>query len=260
MTPFDLCLLVRFQKCSDPVIGEELQQQGVPFPSIHQVDPGHAGLESVKSSLSKFVPQTVKDMLDESPDAEGLFEKRDRDLSVMFADMTGYTRLSSELPIEDVNAIVERYFGAFLDEILRLGGDVNETAGDGLMVLFQSEDREQHACSAVRAALAIQRLTHEINAEREGKIPIGMHIGINSGTASVGATKIQGAVGMRWTYTASGPITNISARIGAIGEEIAITQETRSRLSDGFVVEEVGAQSLKNVKEPVMVYRVTDER
>ena len=86
-----------------------------------------------------------------------------------------------------------------------------------------------------------------------------MHIGINSGTASVGATKMQGVVGMRWTYTASGPVTNISARIGAIGEEIAITQETRNRLSDGFVVEEVGAQSLKNVAEPVLVYRVTHE-
>ena len=46
---------------------------------------------------------------------------------------------------------------------------------------------------------------------------------------------------MRWTYTASGPITNISARIGAIGEE--------------FAVEEVGPQNLKNVEHPVMVYR-----
>jgi class 3 adenylate cyclase len=63
---------------------------------------------------------------------------------------------------------------------------------------------------------------------------------------------------MRWTYTASDTITNISARIGAIGEEIAITEETRERLDPGFVVEEVGPQSLKNVSQPVMVYRVTD--
>jgi class 3 adenylate cyclase len=215
-------------------------------------------LETVKSNLAKFVPETVKSMVENGEDAEDLFQKRDHDLSVMFADMTGYTRLSAQLPIEEVNEIIERYFGAFLDEILRHGGDVNETAGDGLMVLFQDDDPQQHARAAVSAALGIQRLTREINAEREteGGGPVGMHIGINSGTASVGATKISGGAGMRWTYTASGPITNISARIGALGEDIAITTETWERLGEGFQVEEVGPQSLKNVAEPVMVYRV----
>ncbi len=218
-------------------------------------------LESIKSNLSKFVPLTVQTLLEESPDATGLFEKRERDLSVMFADMTGYTRLSAELPMEQVNALIERYFGAFLAEIMRHGGDVNETAGDGLMVLFQDDDREQHARAAVRAAVGIQRLTREINAERMAENPnapvVGMHIGVNSGVASVGVTKIQGGGGARWTYTASGPITNISARIGALGEEIAITEETHGRLDEAFAVEAVGPQALKNVPEPVMVYRVT---
>ena len=87
-----------------------------------------------------------------------------------------------------------------------------------------------------------------------------MHIGINSGIASVGATKIEGGAGMRWTYTASGPVTILSARIGAIGEELAITEETRGRLGDAFVVEEMAPQSLKNVSHPVIVYRVTELR
>jgi len=216
-------------------------------------------LESVKTNLAKFVPQTVQDMIEESPDAEGLFEKRDRDLTVMFADMTGYTRLSSRLPIQEVNHIVERYFGAFLDEILRRGGDVNETAGDGLMVLFQEGEAHEHARAAVSAAVAIQRIARSINAERAGQIPIGMHIGVNSGTASVGATKIQGGAGMRWTYTASGPITNIAARVGAIGQEIAITDETRKRLGKGFVTEDLGPIELKNVDEPVLVHSVVGE-
>ncbi|MDX1579975.1 MAG: adenylate/guanylate cyclase domain-containing protein, partial [Gemmatimonadota bacterium] len=215
-------------------------------------------LETVKSNLSKFVPETVKTMVEGAEDAEELFQKRDRDLSVMFADMTGYTRLSARLPIEDVNAIIERYFGAFLDEILQRGGDVNETAGDGLMVLFQDDDPERHARAAVDTALAIQERTREINAEREaeGGAPVGMHIGINSGTASVGATKIAGGVGLRWTFTASGPVTNIAARVGALGEAIAITGETRSRLGEGYRLEELGPRELKNVAEPVVVHRV----
>ncbi len=217
-------------------------------------------LESIKSNLAKFVPQTVQDLIEESPESTGMFDKRERDLSVMFADMVGYTRLSSQLPLDEVNQIVERYFGAFLDEILRHGGDVNETAGDGLMVLFQHDDPAEHARSAVSAALGIQRLTREINLEREGQIPIGMHIGVNSGTASVGATKISGARGgNRWTYTASGPMTNISARVGALGAEIAITEQTRVRLGSGFELEPLGPQTLKNVAEPIHAYRVVGE-
>lgn len=214
-------------------------------------------LESIKSGLSKFVPKTVQDLIAESPDAAAIFEKREKDLTVMFADMTGYTRLSSQLPLDQVNAIVERYFGAFLDEILRQGGDVNETAGDGLMVLFQDEDPAKHARAAVHAALGIQAITRVINAEREGQIPIGVHIGINSGIASVGATKIQGGGGHRWTYTASGPTTNIAARIGALGVEIAITEETRRRIGAGFRAESLGPKALKNVKDPIEVFRVT---
>jgi class 3 adenylate cyclase len=218
-------------------------------------------LETVKTNLAKFVPQTVQDLIEESPEGADPFRKEERDLTVMFADMTGYTRLSSLLPLDEVNAIIERYFGAFLDEILRNGGDVNETAGDGLMVLFQGEERREHARAAARAALGIQRLTRQINSERSAEsfeaTPVGMHIGLNSGVASVGATKIQGGVGSRWTYTASGPITNVAARIGALGEEIAITGATRERLGSEFTVEEVGLQALKNVKEPVAVYRLT---
>jgi class 3 adenylate cyclase len=219
-------------------------------------------LETVKGNLAKFVPQTVQDLVEESPDAANLFEKRETDLTVMFADMTGYTKMSSKLPMEEVNAIIERYFGAFLDEILRAGGDINETAGDGLMVLFQDPDPNRHARAAVSAAVGIQRLTRTINEERfaenSSAEQVGMHIGINTGVASVGATKISGGTGMRWTYTASGPITNIAARVGALGEEICITEDTRIRLSEGFTVEELGPQALKNVPNPVMAYRVVD--
>ncbi len=213
-------------------------------------------LETVKGVLSRFVPNTVRQLIESSPDAGAALEKRERDLTVMFADMTGYTRLSSQLPLDEVNAIVERYFGAFLVEILNQGGDVNETAGDGLMVLFRSDDPGEHARAAVRAALGIQRITRAINAEREGQIPIGLHIGINSGIASVGATKIQAGDGSRWTYTASGPTTNIAARVGELGHEIAITEETQRRLDRRFPLEDLGIQALKNVTAPVRTFRV----
>src|SRR4030095_5418146 len=93
-------------------------------------------LESIRANLAKFVPRTVPDLIEAAPGAP-LFDKREADVSVLFVDIAGYTRLSERFDLVRVNELVERYFGAFLDEILRHGGDVNETAGDGLMVIFR---------------------------------------------------------------------------------------------------------------------------
>ncbi len=216
-------------------------------------------LESIKSNLSKFVPQTVQTLIEEAPEAP-LLDKHEADVSVLFADITDYTLLSAQMDLEQVNQIVERYFGAFLDEILKQGGDVNETAGDGLMVIFQNSDPRRHASAAVLAALGIQRRTREINGELQGQLPpIAMHVGVNSGIASVGATKIEGMAGTRWTYTASGPTTNVAARLSALvqGEGVILSQETRTRIGDGFELRDLGPQALKNVSEPIRAYRLT---
>lgn len=215
-------------------------------------------LESIKTNLSKFVPRTVQELIEESPEAPS-FEKRETDVSVVFADITGYTRLSAQMELEQVNRLVERYFGAFLDEIVKHGGDVNETVGDGLMVIFRDPDPCRHARAAVLAALGIQRRTREINTELQGEFePVTMHVGVNSGIASVGATKIEGAAGTRWTFTATGPTTNVAARLAALGEgeAVILSEETRRRLGDDFDVEELGPQSLKNVAQPVRVHRL----
>src|SRR5437867_5515029 len=219
-------------------------------------------LESMKANLAKFVPRTVQALIEASPEAP-LLDKHEADVSVLFADITGYSRLSAKLDLERVNQLVEVYFGAFLDEILKLGGDVNETAGDGLMVIFRDPDPRRHATAAVLAALGIQRRTRETNATLEGFFdPITMHVGVNSGIAWVGATKIEGAAGTCWTYTASGPTTNIAARLAALGEggSVIISDETRQRLGDEFDAEDMGLQSLKNVAQPVRVYRLTAEQ
>jgi len=215
-------------------------------------------LESIKSNLSKFVPRTVQDLIEQSPETPS-FDKREADVSVVFADMTGYTLLSARMDLDQVNRLVEKYFGAFLDEVLKHGGDVNETAGDGLMVIFRDPDPHRHASEAIRAALGIQRRAREINAELEGQFePISMHVGVNSGVAFVGATKIEGVAGTRWTYTASGPTTNLAARVAALAEAgaVVVSDETQRRLGGEFEVEDMGFKSLKNVAEPCRVYRL----
>jgi class 3 adenylate cyclase len=215
-------------------------------------------LESIRANLAKFVPRAVQSLIEQAPEAPAL-AKREVDVSVLFVDIAGYTRLSERFDLQRVNELVERYFGAFLDEILRHGGDVNETAGDGLMVIFQDPDPRQHAQAAVAAAQAILRRAHQINQEPAGPAePIRLHVGVNSGPASVGATKIEGTAGTRWTYTASGPVTNLAARLAALGDgdAVMIGPETRARLADTVCVEDSGPQALRNVDGAVRVFRV----
>ena len=137
----------------------ELQQQAQALAaSLRKVEL----LEQVKTHLGKFVPESVKRLIEKAPEAPEL-DRHDSDVSVLFLDIAGYTRMSEHTNQEKMNALVERYFSSFLDPIYENHGDINETAGDGLMILFQEDDPVQHATSAVRTALAIQQKVVEIN-------------------------------------------------------------------------------------------------
>ena len=209
----------------------------------------------IRTNLAKFVPQRVRQLIEESPEAPSL-EKRETEVTVLFADITGYTRLSARLSPDDLGMLVERYFGAFLDEIVKQGGDVNETAGDGLMVIFHDGE---HARAAVDTGHAIHRRAAEIGAELSARFePLAMHIGINTGPALLGATKIEGRAGTRWTYTASGMTTNIAARLAAQadGGEIVISESTLSRLGVACPVDDLGLRELKNVERPMRLFRL----
>src|SRR5438874_4486305 len=213
-------------------------------------------LESIRAGLSKFVPRTVQRLTGRAPDAPAL-AKRETDVSVLFVDIAGYTRLAGRLDAATVDRLVERYFGAFLDEILRNGGDVNETAGDGLMVIFQDGDPRRHARAAVTTALALLRRAREINAAEPLDEPIVLHVGVNSGRAAVGATKIEGTAGTRWTYTASGPVAHVAARLAALGDDaIHLGAATTARLPSTIGLEDLGDLALRNVEEPVRVFRL----
>jgi class 3 adenylate cyclase len=215
-------------------------------------------LESIRMNLAKFVPRTVQDLIERAPEAPEL-DKRELDVTVLFVDLIGYTRLTERLDPGRVNELVERLFGAYLDEILRRGGDVNETAGDGLMAIFRDSDPRRHARQAVKCALGILRRTRQLDASLDGlPAPIAVHIGLNAGLATVGATKIEGVNGTRWTYTASGQVTIVAARLAALtkGDEILVGAGVRGRLGDEFPFETLGERPLRNVEAPEPVFRL----
>ena len=218
-------------------------------------------LQDVQQHLVKFVPQVVKRIIDENPAAPEL-ERREQDVSVLFADISGYTRMSEALPQEQMSFIIERYFSSFLDCVYAHGGDLSETAGDGLMAIFPDTDPARHARNAVKTAQEILRRTATLNDQFQGTFEsITVHAGINSGVALVGPTKLEGVSGVRWTYTAVGPVINVAARIAGLagGGTILVSAETARRVAEFFSTKELGKRQLKNVTEEVMIYQILEE-
>jgi DNA-binding response OmpR family regulator len=208
-------------------------------------------LHRIKDHFAKFVPEAVKRLVAANPEAPEL-AKRECDVTVLFLDISGYTRLSEHLLPERLNALIERYFSTFLDRIHEAGGDINETAGDGFMAIFQDP---AHAVTAVDTALALLAATQMLNADNAAQ-PLTVHMGVNSGTALVGSTRFEGLRGARWTFTASGPVTNLAARLAGLAKpgEILLGAETARRLGDRYPLHRLAPEYLKNIATPVEVY------
>ena len=175
------------------------------------------------------------------------------------ADIARYTQISQELPPDVLNRLIETYCAALLDHILAHGGEINETAGDGVMAIFTAPTWRAHAWNAVRAALAIQVHTHALNQARLPHAPpIQVNIGINTGPVLLGVTRISGAAGERFIYTASGDITNLAARLCDLGHsgEIHLSQATAQCVRTHVEVQSPCATHLKHIQEPVLVYTI----
>ncbi len=211
--------------------------------------------ERILHHLRPFAPSTVQKIVDEDPVTPSL-EKRDIDVSVLFLDVAGYTRISETHTREEITFIIEEYFSRFLDIIYSHGGDINETAGDGLMVIFQGPPG-QNALSAATAALEIRAKALQINEELESRVqPIEINMGINSGIASVGITRFKGDTGSRMTFSATGPVTNLAARIAAAAKngDVLVGPDTAERVKGEIKVYDGRVMKFKNVTNRIRVF------
>lgn len=151
-----------------------------------------------------------------------------RDLSVLFADLEGFTRFSEANPPAEVSRMLNRYLAAAVPAIVRRhGGDVDRIMGDAVMVTFnRAGDRADHAADAVRAAVALQEETGRIAAENPDWPRF--RVGVNTGTALV---CLLGAAGGR-THTVIGDTVNVAARLEGLAPPggIALGAETARRI------------------------------
>lgn len=208
------------------------------------------------TNLTPFVSGSVRNMVDKNPELLSQ-EKERKDVTILFLDLEGYTKLSASRSEVEVNAAIEKMFSSFVDPIQRSHGDINETAGDGLMIIFKDHDAKTNAINAVKAAFEIMDRNRAVNQSLEPVMgPINVNIGINSGSALVGMTRFKGLLDTRMTYTATGTVTNIAARLSdhAKAGDILMGEETRKMVDGLWPVYHLGPVSLKGIKDPLPVF------
>ena len=219
-------------------------------------------LSRYREYVRKFAPSAVSREIDANPASPDLTAK-DCDVSILFADLAGFTRMSELMGRRQMTELINLAFSRFVDEIHRYDGVLLEIGGDELFVLFGDEDRSKHVWKAAKAALAISRAAIALKEElSSASPPLMMNMGINSGIASVGLHSVEAASGSRWHYGASGTVVNVAARVRELARDgnIMMSANSVARISDDFLLEDIGEHSLKNVMKPIRIYRLCAER
>lgn len=179
-----------------------------------------------------------------------------RDVSILFADLAGFTSFAERNSPEDVTQMLNAYFGRIIPLMERLGGEVHQVVGDEVMVIFnKAGDVPDHASVAVRAAQALQGEAAAI-ADDHPDWP-RFRAGVNSGEVLAGV--VGGPRGHR-KHGVVGDTVNLASRLeseASVGE-VVIGGETLRRLPPGAVVERLPELRVKGKAEPVEAYVLRD--
>ncbi|HEX8474295.1 MAG TPA: adenylate/guanylate cyclase domain-containing protein [Pyrinomonadaceae bacterium] len=219
--------------------------------------------EVARANYERFLPPYVVRQILEHPESFKLGGVN-QTITVLFADIRGFTRLSEHTAPEKVVQLLNRYFTAMSDIIFAHGGTLDKYLGDGLMALFGAPTATpEDACNAVATAIAMQRQMRIINEELEadglGQMQISIGIGLHTGEAVVGYIGSE----RRSEYTAIGDTVNISQRLeaNAEGGQILLSEATAIAAADfGCPLDPRPALTVKNRMQPVPLFEVDWKR
>ena len=200
-----------------------------------------------------YTPRHLADKILRSRSA---LEGERRQVTVLFADLAGFTSLAEKLDPEDVHRIVNRCFELITAEIHRFEGTINQYTGDGVMALFGAPiAHEDSPRRAVHAALAVQRALRDYDRELQGQggRHVQMRIGLNTGPVVVGKIGDD----LRMDYTAVGDTTNLAARLqqSARPGSVVVSESTHAAIAAFFETLELGEIAVKG-RAPVHAFEV----
>jgi len=210
----------------------------------------------IRSMFAQYVPAPVVARLVERPELMRLGGES-RQVTLMFTDLANFTGLSEKLTPEQTMEMLTAYFTAMTPIIHRYQGTVDKFIGDAIMAFWGAPlDDADHAEHAVRAALEMQQAMDRLRAGllARGLPPIGMRIGLHSGTVVVGHVGSE----IRLSYTAIGDAVNLAARLEgankAFGTGILLSQSTAEKLPADIRLRPLDDVIVKGKTEPVRVF------
>jgi class 3 adenylate cyclase len=175
-----------------------------------------------------------------------------RDVTVLFADLKGFTRFSEQNPPDVVRTMLNTYFEAALPAVRAEGGRIDRFIGDAVMVTFNvSVDQPDHALRAARAALGFQDAGRHI-ADRHPGWP-RFRAGVNTGSAIAGVV----GDGRERAYTVLGDTVNVAAHIEALAAEgSVVVSDATYRALPGAQVTSLGTVTLKTRAEALQIWQL----
>ncbi len=214
-----------------------------------------AKAKEIRKIFEKYVHPKVVEELIENPQALKLGGET-KEISVVFADIRGFTRLSESMPPEEVMNLVNRFHTSMCDAIWEEEGTLTSFQGDALMAIFNAPLlQKRHALHAVRAAwkMRMAMIKHQSSLPPEAHISFG--IGVNTGLATVGNV---GAPQRLQNYTAIGDVVNVASRLqsNATDNDILINDTTYAQVYRYVQVSPPFSLSVKNRNVPLATRRL----
>jgi adenylate cyclase len=213
----------------------------------------------IRSTMARYMDPALADRLVRS--GEDILGGTSAVVSLLFSDIRGFTSLTEQLGPQATVSMLNEYFTLMVDCIQSEGGMLDKFIGDAIMAAFglptpESDDPDR----AVRTAIAMIRSLHEWNSVRaaDGKPPIDMGIGVNTGAVvagNIGSPK-------RMDFTMIGDGVNLAARLESACKQydarILISDFTHQQLNGVYRTREIDRVIVKGKTEPVAIHEVLD--
>ena len=200
-------------------------------------------------------PAVVDRILKGGTEADAPFIAVERDLTVLFADLVGFTSLVEHMPPQQVAVLLNVFFTRMADAIFQHDGTLDKFIGDSVLAVFGAPlDLPNHALNAVRAAQSMHRALAALNEERPDPV-LQMRIAIHTGVAMVGDLGSP----KRREYTVLGDVVNTAARIedsAARAGQTVITRATYDRLGDQVAARPLGVTQFRGQTKQVELFEV----
>lgn len=208
--------------------------------------------QEVSDLFGRYMAPRIVDQILKDPDTVRLGGAR-QDVTILFADIRGFTAISEQRPPEEIVAILNRYLALATREILAELGTLDKFLGDGLMAIFNAPvPVPNHEAAAIQAALSMQ--ANLASMPERFPAQVGYGIGIHTGEAIVGNI----GTAELMNYTAIGDAVNVASRLQSEAHpgQVLISDSTYRRVAGRFEVEHLGERPVKGRTQPVTMYRV----